>query len=105
MGFYIDGDYATVENKYGELFLEVNLTLHHNGRKQLNDYIYMIWVQVHDPEKTEDGSIHYEGFSCAIRYDKSIYEKVGSPLIRSNYLERMGYNGKSSLDYEKGTWK
>ena len=31
-GFYLDGNYATVMNKYNELFLEVNLELHHDGR-------------------------------------------------------------------------
>ena len=105
MGFWIDGDYATVKNKYGELFLEVNLTLHHPDHPQVNDYIYMIWMQVYDEKKTEKGVQHYEGFSCAIRYDESIYKQVGSPYIRSNYLERMGYSGNTSLAYEKGTWK
>ena len=30
-GFYLDGDYSTVKNEYGEMYLEVNLKLHHDG--------------------------------------------------------------------------
>ena len=52
-------------------------------------------------EKTE----YYEGFSCSIRYDESIYELTGLPLIRSNYLERAGYRGTNSLTYARGNYK
>ena len=30
-GFYLDGWYATVQDQYGELYLEVELELHHNN--------------------------------------------------------------------------
>ena len=105
-GFWLDGDYATVKNKYNELFLEVNLTLHHPGIPIKNDRVYMIWLQVIDPIKSKElKKPYYEGFSCSIRYDESIYKATGKPLIRSNYLDRMGYKGENSLTYARGSYK
>jgi hypothetical protein len=99
-GFYLDGDYSTVRNTYGEMFLEVNLMLHHDGIKQRNDGIYMIWLQVIDPIKSkEQNENYYEGFACAIRYDK----KLGD-FIRSNYLYRYGYRGTERMNYVEDTF-
>jgi len=106
MGFWLDGSYATIKNSYGELYMEVNLTLHHDGIPLKNDRVYMIWMQVIDPVKSvEIKRNYYEGFSCSIRYDESIYKATGKPLIRSNYLERTGYKGTNSLTYARGSYK
>ena len=34
MGFYLDGEYATIINEYKEIILELSMTLHHDGKKQ-----------------------------------------------------------------------
>ena len=100
-GFYLDGWYATVQDQYGELYLEVELELHHNHIPQVNNGVYMVWIQVIDPVKSKENSMpYYEGFSCAIRYDESLGTK-----IRSNYLTRTGYIGTRSLAYDRETYK
>ena len=66
----------------------------------------MIWLQVIDPVKSvELKKPFYEGFSCSIRHDDSIYQAIGKPLIRSNYLDRMGYKGTESMTYAIGKYK
>ncbi len=97
-GFYLDGDYSTIKNRYGELFLELNIQLHHDGIKQIDDGIYMIWLQVIDPLKSEEEN-YYEGFACSVRYDADLEEK-----IRSNYLFRYGYRGTRKMNYATDTW-
>ena len=32
LGFYLDANYSSIENEYGEHFLEVDMTLHHGDR-------------------------------------------------------------------------
>ena len=100
-GFYLDGNYATVRNEYDEIFLELNMFLHHNGKPTVHEGIYMVWMQVIDPLKSNDKTgDYYEGFSCAVRYDESV-----KPLIRSNYLFRVGYVGSNAMEYELGDFE
>ena len=32
LGFYLDANYSSIENEYGEHFLEVDMTLHHGDK-------------------------------------------------------------------------
>ena len=43
-GFYMDGWYATVKDQYDELYLEVEMELHHDGIKQVNNAVYLMWI-------------------------------------------------------------
>jgi len=89
-GFWLTGDYSTVEDLTGDLTFEVNLTLH--NPKQENNWIYLIWLQAIDPYLTNPSRNFYEGFSCGIRYDESL-----GTTIRGNYLYRYGYRGVDTL--------
>ena len=60
----------------------------------------MIWLQVIDPIKTlQLEKEYYEGFACAVRYDKELGSR-----IRSNFLYRFGYRGTERLTYATGTF-
>ena len=52
MGFYLDGEYSTIINEYKEIILELSMTLHHDGKKQKQDEVFLFWVQAIDPFKT-----------------------------------------------------
>ena len=86
MGFYLSGMYATIINEYRELIFELNLTLHHDGKKQKQDEVYLFWLQAIDEKKTEESAkrleyeTFYESFICAIRYDEGDNEKFKSKI-------------------------
>ena len=94
-GYWLTGNFSTVEDLTGDLTFEVNLTLH--NPKQENNLIYLIWMQAIDPYLTNPSRNFYEGFSCAIRYDESL-----GTIIRGNYLYRYGYRGVETLQYAPG---
>jgi hypothetical protein len=46
-GFWLDGQYSTVENLIGDLDFEIEMTLH--NPKQEENFVYMVWFQIVDP--------------------------------------------------------
>ena len=94
--WYLDGDYSSVLDQFGDITLEVNMTLHHpKGVKHVNDGVYLFWLQAPDPAKfDEDLGEYYESFTCAIRFSETY-----SPEIHPIYLFRMGYIGRDKLQY------
>ena len=57
----------------------------------------MQWFQIIDPYLTNPSRNFYEGFSCALRYDKSTGSKVNV-----NNLYTIGYRGVDKLDQAIG---
>ena len=65
-----------------------------------DNWIYMIWFQIIDPYLTNPSRNFYEGFSCAVRYDKS-QEIAG---ILGNNLYKVGYRGVDKLEDAVGVF-
>ena len=53
----------------------------------------MIWFQIIDPYLTNPSRNFYEGYSCAIKYDKG-----AGPKINDKNLYTIGYRGVDKLD-------
>ena len=102
MGFWLDATYSTILDQYQELKLELDLTLHHNGRIQEVDWVYLFWLQAIDELKSTEEEQRLEGFVCAMRYKESFPVEGSKILPTSNELYRMGYIGTTPLQYETG---
>ena len=94
-GYWLDGVYTTLENRLGDLDLQVKMVLH--NPKQEENFVYQTWMQIVDPTMSNSLQKVYEGYSAAIRFKPQVVTELNLANVY-----QIGYRGTSELQHAKG---
>lgn len=91
LGFWMNGHYAVIVDKYGRNKIELRQTLHiENGLAE--NFFYMQYVQWRNDKRTNITNDQFEGTSFTVRNTKTARKKFSSI---DYYMQ--GYNGTNLL--------